>query len=101
VRRRRDRTDDNQKEIVKELRKRKGVTIETGKDDLLVGYQGKTYWYEVKNPEVMGKDGKPRPSAVKPDQIRILENFTGHYRIIFTVEEILEDIGFNETGREA
>lgn len=93
-RRRKDRKDSNQDEIVEELRSKPGISVEVGKDDILCGYQGRTYWYEIKNPNVRGKDGQPRPSAIKDDQKRILREFTGHYKIVFTAEEILEDIGY-------
>ena len=46
--------DANQLQIVKDLRKVRGVTVETQKDDLLVGYKGRTYWFELKNPNVVG-----------------------------------------------
>ena len=78
--------DANQHGIVKALNAIPGVTVELGHDDLLVGYKGATYWYEL-------KDGKPSPSQIKPDQYRIWETWTGHYKIVWTAEQILEDIG--------
>ena len=79
-----NRIDQNQPEIVKALRKIPGVTVELGMDDILVGYQGKTYWYEIKVGE---------KSAVKPSQVKLLENWKGHYKIVWNLEMILEDIG--------
>ena len=47
--------DANQPDIVKDLRKIKGVTVELNHDDILVGYKGITYWYEIKTPESVSK----------------------------------------------
>jgi len=83
--------DANQSDIVDDLRSIPSITVELGHDDILVGYQGRTYWYEIKN-------GKPTPSKIKPDQYRLLESFTGHYKIVWTTEMILEDIGLINIG---
>ena len=83
--RRAKRVDANQPDIVKSLRTIPGVSVELDHDDLLVGYKGRTYWFEL-------KDGKPAPSQIKPDQYRIWETFTGHYKIVWTLEQILEDL---------
>lgn len=94
MRRRKDRVDTNQGSIVKELRKIPGVTVEVGHDDILIGYQGHTYWYEIKNPrKTLTTSGHWRKGAIKDDQRRLLSTFTGHYRVVCTTEEILEDIG--------
>lgn len=76
--------DTNQPEIVKALRKVPGVSVETGHDDILVGYDGKTYFYEIKE--------TPK-STVKDSQYRLIKEFTGHYRFCFSVQDILQDIG--------
>ena len=87
--------DANQKKIVEALRDIPGVSVETGHDDIILGYQGKTFWYEIKNPEkaVSKITGKILPSALEDDQKRILGTFTGHYLIVSSIEEILIDIG--------
>lgn len=76
--------DANQPSIVKALRKIPGVTVELGMDDILVGYQGKTYWYEIKVSE---------KAKVKPSQEKLLAEWKGHYKIVWSIEMILEDIG--------
>ena len=87
------RIDNNQEEIVKQLRSIPGVTVELSHDDILCGYQGVTRWYELKNPDcVSKKTGKILESAIQPDQKRIRSTFTGHYRIVSTIEEILIDL---------
>ena len=84
--------DANQLQIVKDLREVPGLTVETGKDDLLIGYKKRTYWFELKNPNTVGKDGKVRESAIKPDQKRIRAEWTGHYAIVSSYNEIIKEI---------
>jgi hypothetical protein len=69
-----------------------GVSVEVGHDDILVGYRGKTFWFEIKNPDTLKQDGSFRKDAIKDDQKRILKSFTGHYRIVTSFDEILVDI---------
>jgi len=80
-------TDHNQLEIVKALRAISGVTVQTEMDDLLVGYKGKNYWFEIKQ--------EPR-STVKQSQYKILKEWKGHYLFAFSVDDILEDIGITQ-----
>jgi len=92
--RRAAKVDNNQADIVKALRKIPGVTVSLGHDDLLVGYRSVTYWFEVKMPDqVSKKTGTVRPSAKQPSQKRIESEWRGHYRIVWSVGQILEDIG--------
>ena len=87
------RTDDNEKDIVSDLRKL-GFKVETGHDDILVGYQGNTFWYEIKKPEsVSKKTGLINESAKKPSQIKLEKEWKGHYKIVSSLEEILKDMG--------
>lgn len=88
------RTDANEPEIIKALLDISGVTVEKGHDDILVGYKGKTYWYEIKDPaKVFKKDGSFKAGAIKDSQIRIRDTFTGHYKIVWNLDMILEDMG--------
>lgn len=92
--RRSAKVDENQPGIVKELRKIKGVTVEVGHDDILVGYKGKTYWYEVKMPDTVNiKTGKVRASELKQSQKDLLSWWCGHYKVIWDINQILIDIG--------
>ena len=81
-RRRKDKVDANQNDIVDALRKM-GFSVEVGHDDILVGKDGKTYWYEIKT--------GPK-SEIKECQLKLLNNFKGHYKIVWSLEMILEDI---------
>jgi hypothetical protein len=86
------RVDDNQKEIVKKLRSIPGVSVELDHDDILVGFQNETYWYEIKNPNKSNKKGEVFESAKKKSQKKLLSDWSGHYRIVTSVDEILEEI---------
>ena len=91
----RNKTDTNESDIVKALRKIPGMQVQTGHDDILVGFQGKTFWYEIKNPDRMSKKGKEYrrgSSKTQEKQDDLAENWPGHYRIVSTLDEILIDI---------
>ncbi len=89
-----DKTDNNQSEIVRALRKIPGIKVEVGHDDILVGYCGKTYWFEIKNPDqVSKKTGSVLQSAIASSQFRILATWSGHYSIVWKLDQILTEIG--------
>jgi hypothetical protein len=74
--------DANQPSIVKELRAL-GYSVELDHDDIIVGYNGRTYWYEIKT----------GPKAdIKPSQIKLLAEFKGHYKIVWSAQMIIDDI---------
>lgn len=85
--RRAAKVDANQPDIVEALRKIPGVSVQLDVDDILVGYKGQTYWYEIK------VDPK---SEVKPAQYKIAKEYTGHYKFAFSLSDILEDIGIEQ-----
>jgi len=87
--------DKCQPQIVKDLRAL-GISVELAKDDLLIGYKGITYWFELKDPEHVGKDGKIVSSAIKDSQHELLATWKGHYSIVWSTEQILDEIGFNK-----
>ncbi len=94
----RKKNDLNQKTIVEKLRKLPGVGVQVDHDDILVGYQGRTYWFEVKNPDKVTKDGKIQrqgPKSMTQQKQEALEMlWPGHYQIVWTLEQILEAIGY-------
>lgn len=93
VNRRAARVDDNQKAIVDELRSYPGIKVMLGMDDILVGYKGKTYWYEVKNPSAISKrTGELLGSKVKAGQKVLAKEWPGHYEMVTTAEEILLEL---------
>ena len=96
------RTDDNQKDIVKKLRKIESLSIELDKDDILIGYEGQTFWYEIKTPEsVSKKTGEINESAKKDGQKDLEKTWKGHYKIVSSVEEILIDMKYGSNDRIA
>jgi hypothetical protein len=88
------RVDANQAQIVKDLRTIHGLSVELGHDDLLVGWKGQCFWYEVKDPnKTINKDGTLKLDALKPSQKKLLAEWTGHYKVVFTTDDILKDLG--------
>tara|TARA_R100001377_G_scaffold13570_2_gene6855 strand:- start:972 stop:1256 length:285 start_codon:yes stop_codon:yes gene_type:complete len=85
------RIDSNQKSIVKKLRAC-GISVQTNMDDILVGYKGRNFQYEIKDPKTLKKDGNFKAGTIKPSQIALQQKWKGHYSIVTTFEEILEDI---------
>jgi len=84
--------DVNQPEIVRQLRK-SGHSVITGHDDILVGHEGRTYWFEIKDPEkTVLKDGTWKAGALKDSQIKLLEEWLGQYDAVHSIEQILEII---------
>jgi len=92
--RRAKKIDQNQAEIVTALRRIPSVGVEVDHDDILVGYRGRTYWYELKNPDAVSKlTGRVNPSKIKQSQWNLLGGWPGHYKIVTSLKEILIDIG--------
>jgi Holliday junction resolvase len=79
------RIDNNQKEIVDELRKR-GFTVEitsnvaNGVPDIMAGWNGRTYLFEIKS-----KGGK-----LTSDQVEWHDQWQGHKAVIYSVEEAIK-----------
>lgn len=74
--------DANQPAIVKELRKL-GYSVELDHDDILVGHNGRTYWFEIKT----------GPKAdIKDSQKKLLAEFKGHYSIAWNAEMIIKEL---------
>ena len=88
------RTDTNQINIVDKLRDIPGCTVQPSMDDILVGYKGLNYWFEVKNPETLSPvTGKVQPSKIKPSQHKLVAEWQGQYNIVTSLDEILAIIG--------
>lgn len=86
------RIDKAQPAIVEALRKAgRYVKIMNDDLDLLVGYNGKTYILEVKDPSVISpKTGKVIPSALKDSQKKFFAEWPGGPAfIVSTPEEAL------------
>ena len=88
--------DKNQPEIVEALREIAGVTVQLGMDDILVGYKSVNYWYEIKEPDTVSNVTKQvQPSKIKPSQHKLLAEWSGQYRIVWSIDQILDDLGIN------
>lgn len=86
--------DKNQPEIVKALRAIPGVTVELSHDDILVGYKGRTFWYEIKEPGAVSKTtGEILESEKKTSQIKLEAEWKGHYKIVWNVDQIINELG--------
>ena len=84
--------DSNQPQIVKDLRKM-GYSVEVNHDDILVGIRGMTFWFEIKESNcVSKKTGLILESAKKDSQKKLEKEWRGHYSIVSTLEEIIEEI---------
>jgi hypothetical protein len=81
--RRAAKVDRNQGQIVKALRAIPGVSVATRHDDILVGYGGQTFWYEIK---------KSATAEIKPSQKKLAKEWQGHYAIVWTADQIVADI---------
>ena len=91
--RRKAKIDNNQNKIIKELREIPGVTVIPNHHDILVGHRGKTYWYEIKSDwAISKKTGKVLDSRKQKSQVKLQREFTGHYRIVSSLDEILVDM---------
>lgn len=91
--RRANRIDNNQNDIIDDLKKIPGLSVKPGHDDILVGYRGRTFWFEIKNPNKLKKDGGFYKGAVKDGQYKLQNEFNGHYSIVTSSKEIMQQIG--------
>ena len=98
--RRAKKIDKNQSGIVGYLRGLPGVSVELGHDDIIVGYNLMSYWFEIKSENAVSKrTGQVLESAKKKNQKRLQQTFTGHYSIVSTAIEILDEIGYPRKSR--
>ena len=86
--------DSNQRDIVAALRKM-GFTVAVGHDDILVGDDDQTYWFEIKDMDTWKKNGGVKAGTFKDSQVNLLKNWKGHYKVIWTLEQALTDMGVN------
>ena len=67
-----------------------------GRPDLLVGYQGVNYLFEVKTAT---NEGQAKAKVAKnTKENKFMETWQGHYAIATTLEEVLKEIGYGETA---
>ena len=86
------RIDANQPKIVEDL-EAVGCSVEVAKDDILVGYKGRTLWVEIKTMDTFKKSGGLKAGTFKPSQIKLIGEFTGDYMVAWTSEQIMHELG--------
>ena len=86
--------DANQPGIVGTLR-HMGCSVELDKDDILIGFQGLTFWFELKDDRALDKNGNIKESEIKPNQKILRDTWRGHYRLVSSLKQIIDDM--NET----
>jgi len=92
--RRAARIDDNQNELVAGLRKYPGVTVKVTSQlkkfcDIVVGFRGKNYLIEIKDPSK-----PPSHRQLTPDEKIFHDLWTGQVDIAHTVDEVLKIINY-------
>ena len=84
--------DNNQQQIVKELRQA-GFSVSVNHDDILVGCRGQTFWYEIKSElSTSKKTGEILESKIQDSQKKLRDGWNGHYKIVSSFEQIFFDI---------
>lgn len=83
--------DSNQADLVKQIRKIPGVsvalthTVGNGFPDAAVGFRGRTYLIEIKDPEKFKSQRK-----LTPEEKVFHDQWTGHVKIIENLDDITE-----------
>ena len=93
------RIDANQPEIVKALRQLPGVSVAITSDlgkgfpDLVVGYRGANYMYELKDP-----DKPPSGRKLTKSEQTFHDNWTGHVAVITTINSCMRTLNIRVEG---
>ena len=89
--------DANHSKIVSELRKLKGVTVRsvaTIKNflDIIVGYNGRNYLFEIKDPEK-----PPSQRKLTEGEKKFMDEWTGQADLALTTQDIIEKINYKHS----
>jgi len=92
--RRNSKVDGNHNSIVTDLKKLKGVSVKSVATikkflDIVVGYNGVNYLFEIKNPEY-----PPSARKLTPDEKIFHDEWTGQADVILYTKDILEIINY-------
>ena len=99
--RRRARTDANQTEIVKQLRRIPNLSVEItsrmgdGFPDIVVGYCGVNILLEIKDPEKSASRRK-----LTNDEEHFQRNWKGQYTVVSTIEDCVVALVYNIQPRD-
>lgn len=84
--------DSNQSEIVNKLRE-VGFSVEVDHDDILVGWVGFNFWYELKSKDALSKKtGEVLESSKRDSQKTLDKTWKGHRKYVSSFQEIFNDI---------
>ena len=87
--------DKSQKEIVRQLIEM-GATVEPGHDDILVGFMGLTFWFEIKTPSTKARTPmKPRGFSMRKTEEKqqaLRDRWRGQLDKVCTFEQCREII---------
>lgn len=85
------RSDDNQKHLVGQMRKIPGLkvvhthTVGSGMVDVICGFRGTNYLFEIKDPS------KPKSARkLTEDEQRFHNEWTGQVAVVETIEDVLK-----------
>lgn len=92
------RTDANEKDIVRTLLKIPGVSVATDHHDILVGYKNLTYWFEIKTPVCVKRNGELRAGAKRDSQKELDVAWKGHREYATNADQIIRSIGLITDG---
>ena len=81
--------DSNQLEIVASLRKY-GAIVTPGHDDILVAFDDKLFWIELKESSPFTKKGTLKSGIIKPSQYKLLETMNDTYAICWTITQCFD-----------
>lgn len=83
--------DNNQSSLVKQIRKIPGVTVRLthtigqGFPDGVIGFMGRNYLVEIKDPSK-----PPSQRKLTPDEQKFFDEWTGQIAVIETIEDVLK-----------
>jgi hypothetical protein len=90
---RKRKVDVNQPELVDQIRQIPGVSVRhthmvgAGFVDLVVGFRGKNFLLELKNPDM-----PPSKRKLTPDEEKFFKEWTGQVAIVHNLEDVLKII---------
>ncbi len=92
--------DKNQSDIVRTLRQVPNVSVKEvhqigGFCDIVVGFRRCSYMFEIKQQDTTKKEDTEdrRLSKLTDDELIFISTWTGHYKVVYTADEILKEIG--------
>lgn len=89
--------DLNQPRLVKQMRMIPGMVVRStasvgdGFPDVVCGYRGRNYMFEIKNPDL-----KPSERKLTPDELEFFEKWTGQVDVVETIEDVVTIINRKE-----